>query len=73
VQRDLYREQVKLLQAVQKRRPGLKIFTLDYWDPADIAGVTRIYREQRANGFEPYVATVELDRIVREPREESKP
>ncbi len=73
VQRDLYREQVKLLQAVQKRRPGLKIFTLDYWDPADIAGIARIYREQRANGFEPYVATVELDRIVREPREESKP
>ena len=65
---ELYREQVRLLQAAQKRRPELKVFTLDYWDPADPAGIARIYREQRANGFEPYVATVELDRIVKEPQ-----
>jgi uncharacterized protein (TIGR01370 family) len=64
----LYQEQVKILQAARKRRPDLGIFTLDYWDPADKAGIARIYREQRANGFEPYVATVELDRIIPEPQ-----
>ncbi len=68
VKRAIYREQVRLLKAAQERRPDLEVFTLDYWDPADTAGVARIYREQRANGFEPYVATLELDRIVREPR-----
>jgi len=68
VKRAIYREQVRLLKAAQRRRPDLAVFTLDYWDPADTAGVARIYREQRANGFEPYVATLELDRIVREPR-----
>lgn len=67
VPQPLYQEQVKLLQAAKKRRPELGIFSLDYWDPADKAGIARIYREQRANGFEPYVATVELDRIIPEP------
>ena len=68
VPEELYREQVRLLQAARKRRPELKVFTLDYWDPSDTVGIARIYREQRANGFEPYVATVELDRIVKEPQ-----
>jgi len=63
-----YREQVDLLQAAGKRRPELQILTIDYWDPSDRSGVASIYRAQRANGFHPYVATVELDRIVPEPR-----
>ncbi len=64
----LYREQVKLLQDAKRRQPKLRIMTLDYWDPADAEGMRRIYREQRANGFEPYVSTVELDRVVPEPK-----
>lgn len=64
----LYLEQVRILQGAKKRRPQLQILTLDYWNPVDRAGVARIYREQRARGFHPYVATVELDRIVPEPR-----
>jgi hypothetical protein len=44
------------------------VFTLDYWNPEDAAGIRRIYRTERANGFHPYVATIKLDRIVREPR-----
>ena len=56
------------LEKCSKRRNSkLEIFTLDYWDPADPAGIARIYREQRDNGFEPYVSTVELDRIIPEP------
>lgn len=63
-----YQSQVNLLKDVKKRMPHLKIFTLDYWETSDISGIVRIYKEQRANGFEPYVATIELDRIVSEPK-----
>ena len=44
--------------------PRLKLFTLDYWDPADRDGVRAIYREQRARGFAPYVSTPQLDRLI---------
>lgn len=62
-----YREQVNLLKAAQKRQPKLQVFTLDYWNPSDSEGISRIYEEERRNGFSPYVATIELDRIVNEP------
>jgi hypothetical protein len=52
-----YRRQVKLLQASRKQAPKLKVYTLDYWDPADSAGVARIYAEQRRNGFSPLALT----------------
>lgn len=67
VPRALYEQQIRILQSARQRRPQLRVFTLDYWDPADRAGVARIYAEQRKNGFHPYVATVELDRVVPEP------
>ena len=67
VPRALYEQQVRILQSARQRRPQLRVFSLDYWDPADRAGVARIYAEQRKNGFRPYVATVELDRVVPEP------
>jgi polysaccharide biosynthesis protein PelA len=63
-----YRHQVELLKAAQVRAPRLKVYTLDYWDPNDPAGIARIYAEQRRNGFSPYVATLKLDRLVPEPR-----
>jgi uncharacterized protein (TIGR01370 family) len=66
--RDEYLEQVRLLNEARQRRPELMVFTLDYWNPEDAAGIRRIYRTERANGFHPYVATIKLDRIVREPR-----
>ena len=65
---DEYRAQLRLLKDTKKSNPRLRICTLDYWDPGDLAGIRRIYREQRANGFEPYVATIGLDRILAEPR-----
>lgn len=67
VEDDLYREQVRLLKEAKTRHPGLAVMTLDYWRPDDAATIARIYAEQRRNGFNPYVATVELDRIVPEP------
>lgn len=62
-----YRFQVEALKAAQGLNPRLNLFSLDYWDPADAEGMRAIYARQRANGFSPYVATVELDRLVPEP------
>jgi hypothetical protein len=64
-----YRQQVEILQAAARRQPKLRILTLDYWDPNDAAGIAEIYRIQAANGFSPYVATVELDRLVPGPKQ----
>lgn len=62
-----YRFQVDALKAARKLNPKLGLHTLDYWDPADTAGIKSIYALQRANGFSPYVSVVELDRLVPEP------
>jgi uncharacterized protein (TIGR01370 family) len=62
-----YAEQVRMLQAAAAQFPGLQVLTLDYCDPRDTRKVRQIYRIQRANGFIPYVSTVELDRIHPEP------
>ena len=67
VEAKTYRRQVSILQAAMARRPKLRIMTLDYWDPEDSTGIRQIYREQRANGFEPYVSSIKLDRIIAEP------
>ena len=65
---DSYLWQAARLKAAREASPRLELLTLDYWDPEDIAGVARIYARQRAQGFAPYVATIELDRIHPEPR-----
>ncbi|MBV8731615.1 MAG: endo alpha-1,4 polygalactosaminidase [Acidobacteriia bacterium] len=62
-----YKEQVRLLKQALNRNPRLTVCSLDYWDPADRKGIRRIYQIERANGFAPYVATRELDRVVRAP------
>ena len=62
-----YRFQVDALKGAKAINPALGLFTLDYWDPADTAGVRDIYARQRANGFAPYVSVVDLDRLVPEP------
>lgn len=60
--------QIGQLRRARTLNPSLRIFTLDYWDPADTAGVRRLYAAQRANGFTPYVSTFQLDRVIEEPR-----
>ena len=60
----LYQEQVGILTRALEENPKLAVLTLDYWDPKDSAMIAEIYRIQKENGFSPYVATVELDRIV---------
>lgn len=60
-------EALQRLQQARKDNPALTIFTLDYWNPTDLAGIRSIYRQQREQGFVPYVATLALDRVVPEP------
>ncbi|ABK45465.1 TM1410 hypothetical-related protein [Magnetococcus marinus MC-1] len=62
-----YTAQVQFLKKLQQGAPHLQIFTLDYWDPQDRAGIASIYTTQRNNGFTPYVATHLLDQLVDEP------
>jgi uncharacterized protein (TIGR01370 family) len=64
----IYRQQVELLTSLKKQKPSLRICTLDYWDPADRDGMRRVFREERAHGFDPYVTTIALDRLTKEPR-----
>jgi uncharacterized protein (TIGR01370 family) len=60
------RWQLDRLAALKARFPDLLVFTLDYLDPRDRAGRARIYAAQRAAGFIPYVATIDLHRIIPE-------
>ena len=59
-----YKEHLNILMQAQKKFPDLKIMTLDYWDPSDQEGFKKIYTLQQNNGFSPFVATIELDRII---------
>ncbi|NBV79638.1 MAG: hypothetical protein EBR62_07240, partial [Verrucomicrobia bacterium] len=59
--------QVNALRQAKLSNPKLRVFTLDYWDPADTAGLKDLYRRQRAQGFVPYVSTPLLDTIIGEP------
>lgn len=64
---ELYRYQIARLKAAQDLNADLEVMTLDYWDPDDQETIRDIYATQRDNGFQPYVATVDLQRIVPEP------
>ena len=66
--RNDYEHQVRILSDVRKRYPHLQVMSLDYWDPTDPKGMAAIYSAQRANGFIPYVSTVELNRVIEEPK-----
>ena len=61
-----YAIQVELLNRGKAKNPNLEIYTLDYWDPTDKAGIKKIYQIQRKNGFIPYVSTVDLHKIIPE-------
>lgn len=68
VPEDLYLQQVESLQNAQSKFPHLKIYTLDYWKPNEPEVIKAIYQKERDNGFIPYVATVDLHKIIPEPR-----
>jgi polysaccharide biosynthesis protein PelA len=62
-----FEDRVRELRAVLARQPQLTVYSLDYWDPADQAGIRDIYAIQRAHGFVPYVGTSTLTKIIPEP------
>lgn len=55
------------LLAAKQINPRLGLTTLDYWDPRDKATVASLYARERAAGFQPYVSTLALDRLIPEP------
>lgn len=59
--------QAARLRGAKARNPGLRLTTLDYWDPADRRTVAALYAWERAAGFDPYVATLALDHLIAEP------
>ncbi|MFA7587832.1 MAG: endo alpha-1,4 polygalactosaminidase [Novosphingobium sp.] len=59
--------QAERLNGARAANPRLKLLTLDYWDPADPATIARLYHRERQAGFHPYVATLALDRLLKEP------
>jgi len=65
-EQDIEWQRARMLEA-RDRDPSLQLFSLDYWDPKDRAGLARLYAEARADGFVPYVATPDLMKIVPEP------
>lgn len=62
-----YNDSVILLKNLQKKSPSLKVYTLDYWPPADKKGIKHIYDMQRQSGFIPYVSTLNLQTVYPEP------
>jgi uncharacterized protein (TIGR01370 family) len=67
VDKDTTDQQLAALKAAQARNPRLVIYTLDYANKNDPRAISEIYRKERANGFIPYVATVDLDELIGEP------
>jgi uncharacterized protein (TIGR01370 family) len=66
VSEPLYVQQKNILQNFRKRFPGVQIVTLDYCEENDQKLRTQIYKQQRDNGFTPYVSTINLDKLVQE-------
>lgn len=63
-----YMAQVQKLKKAQKINPNLLVFTLDYWKEDDWKSLVKIYEKQRENGFHPYVSTIDLNKVVMEPK-----
>ncbi len=62
-----YEEQLALINAGRKMFPHLVVFTLEYWDPADVKMYQKIYALERAQCLRPYVTTIGLNKITPEP------
>jgi uncharacterized protein (TIGR01370 family) len=62
-----YAWQMGQLNAARAQFPHLVIFSLDYWDPADVVMLKKIYSVERGACLRPYVSTLSLDKIVPEP------
>ena len=59
-----YQWQRDRLYEARRLRSDIQLFSLDYWTPNDLQGIDRLYVHARADGFVPYVSTIDLARIV---------
>ncbi len=59
-----YDERIKQARSLN---PDLPVYSIDYWNMEDHKGVKSIYKAQRAQGFFPYVSTVDLQQHYPEP------
>lgn len=57
-------EYLALLKEVHEKY-GIELYSLDYWSPEDRTGIDSIYEAQIKRGYIPYVATSDLDVLVR--------
>ncbi|MCB1148521.1 MAG: endo alpha-1,4 polygalactosaminidase [Chlamydiia bacterium] len=64
----IVQETVRFLQEAKKTYPELEILSLDYWYPDQKEVIREIYQKERKFGFNPYVATWNLDSIIPEPK-----
>jgi hypothetical protein len=64
-EQDIEWQRARMLEA-RDRDSSLQLFSLDYWNPKDRAGLAALYAEARADGFVPYIATPDLTQIVPE-------
>jgi polysaccharide biosynthesis protein PelA len=64
-EQDIDWQRARMLEA-RDRDPAVQLFSLDYWDPKDSAGLAELYTEARADGMVPYIATPDLTQIVPE-------
>ncbi|MDB2415290.1 endo alpha-1,4 polygalactosaminidase [Rickettsiales bacterium] len=62
-----YNLQVQHLKYAKTLNKDLKVYTLDYADKNDVEKTAYIYRLQRQNGFIPYVTTIDLTNLTKEP------
>ncbi|HLO75113.1 MAG TPA: endo alpha-1,4 polygalactosaminidase [Magnetospirillum sp.] len=59
--------QLTKVQDALALNPSLKAVGLDYWDPADLDGVARLYALCEAQGVSPYVSTISLNQVFAPP------
>ncbi|TAE34174.1 MAG: hypothetical protein EAY65_03535 [Alphaproteobacteria bacterium] len=64
----IYQHYVQRMFDLKKQAPHLEMTTLDYWKMDDTAMVQELYRRHEANGFMPYVTTIELNRVDNRPQ-----
>jgi uncharacterized protein (TIGR01370 family) len=72
VQESHYKSIVDYLHSLEEVNPRLALYSLDYWPLEDEATIRTIYATQRENGLVPYVATLELNKLIAEPRRAAK-
>jgi polysaccharide biosynthesis protein PelA len=62
-----FEHQLSIMNKAKKQFSDLQFFSLDYWESTDKKMIKRIYEIERSKGLIPYVATINLDVIVKEP------